>query len=148
MTRLLFLPDDQTLVVLDSPLAAGDLVERVNQGRWTPPAPYDAIHGDKIAAPLHAMRLGNQASTVIITPHPPFDLAGAALAEIRRLLKPRQRQILLLLARGLSNKEIAVQLGLHPRTVAQHISALKALLGASSRAQSILKAVDLGFFEE
>jgi DNA-binding NarL/FixJ family response regulator len=144
MTRLLFLPDDQTLVMLDSPLAAGALVELVNLGRWTPPAPY----GDQIAAPLHAIRLGSQASTVIITPHPPFDLSEAARAEIHRLLKPRQRQILLLLAHGLSNKEIALQLGLHPRTVAQHIAALKALFGAGSRAQSILKAVDLGFFEE
>jgi DNA-binding NarL/FixJ family response regulator len=148
MTRLFFLPDDQTLVVLDSPLAAGALVEWVNQGRWTPPAPYDTRHGDQIAATLHAIRLGSQTSTVIITPHPPFDLAEPALAEIHRLLKPRQRQILLLLAHGLSNKEIAIQLGLHPRTVAQHIAALKVLFGASSRAQSILKAVDLGFFEE
>ena len=148
MTRLLFLPDDQTLMLLDSPLAAGDLVECVNQDRWTPPAPYDASHGDQIAAPLHAIRLGSQASTVIITPHLPFDLAEASRAEIHRRLKPRQRQILLLLAHGLTNKETAVQLGLHPRTVAQHIAALKVLFGASSRAQSILKAVDLGFFAE
>ena len=148
MTRLLFLPDDQILVVLDSPLAAGDLVECINQGRLTPPAPYDAMQGDQISATLHAIRLGSQASTVIITPHPPLDLAEASRAEIHRLLKPRQRQILLLLAHGLSNKEIAVQLGLHPRTVAQHIAALKALLGASSRAHFIRKAVDLGFFRD
>jgi DNA-binding CsgD family transcriptional regulator len=75
-------------------------------------------------------------------------VAEAALDEIRRLLKPRQRQVLLLLAHGLSNKEIAVQLNLHPRTVAMHIAALKALFGASSRAQSIHKAVELGFFED
>ena len=75
-------------------------------------------------------------------------VAEAALDEIRRLLRPRQRQVLLLLAHGLSNKEIAVQLNLHPRTVAMHIAALKALFGASSRAQSIHKAVELGFFEE
>jgi DNA-binding CsgD family transcriptional regulator len=75
-------------------------------------------------------------------------VAEAALDEIRRLLRPRQRQVLLLLAHGLSNKEIAAQLNLHPRTVAMHIAALKALFGASSRAQSIHKAVELGFFEE
>ena len=143
MTRLLFLPDDQTLVVLDSPLAAGDLVNCVNQGQWTPPPPYDA--GD--ASALHATRLGGQGGTVIVTPHLPFDLTEPALDEIRRLLKPRQRQVLQLLAHGLSNKEIAVQLNLHPRTVAMHIATLKVLFGASSRAQSILKAVDLGFFE-
>jgi DNA-binding CsgD family transcriptional regulator len=141
MTRLLFLPDDQTLIVLDSPLAAGDLLEKVVQGQWTPPPPYDVVH----AATLHATRLGR---TVIVTPHLPLDLSEPAFDEIRRVLKPRQRQILLLLAHGLSNKEIAVQLGLHPRTVAQHIAALKVLFGASSRAQSIRKAVDLGLFEK
>jgi two-component system nitrate/nitrite response regulator NarL len=78
----------------------------------------------------------------------PLDLPEAALDEIRRLIKPRQRQVLLLLARGFSNKEIALQLDLHPRTVAMHIAALKALFGANSRAQSIHKAVELGFFEK
>jgi DNA-binding CsgD family transcriptional regulator len=144
MTRLLFLPDDETLVVLDSPLAAGALVERVNQGQWTPPPPYGAVK----AAALHATRLGGQGRTVVVTPRQPLDLPAPGLDEIRRLLKPRQRQVLLLLAHGLSNKEIAVQLDLHPRTVAMHIATLKALFGASSRAQSIHKAVELGFFED
>jgi DNA-binding CsgD family transcriptional regulator len=142
MTRLLFLPDDQTLVVLDSPLAVADLVERVGLGQWMPPPPYDSA--SPAQAVLHAITLG---CTVIITPTLPLDLAEPGLDEIRRLLKPRQRQILLLLAHGLSNKEIAVRLKLHPRTVAQHIATLKTLFGASSRAQSILKAVDLGFFD-
>jgi DNA-binding CsgD family transcriptional regulator len=143
MTRLLFLPDDQTLVVLDSTLPAADLVERVGLGQWTPPPPYGSAAAGQAA--LHAFTLGR---TVIITPTLPLDLADPGLDEIRRLLKPRQRQILLLLAHGLSNKEIALRLKLHPRTVALHIATLKMLFGASSRAQSILKAVDLGFFEE
>ena len=141
MTRLLFLPDDETLVVLDSSLSATALADSVNQGQWTPPPPYDAGK----AATLHATRQGR---TVIVTPHLPLDLADPTFDEVSRMLKPRQRQILLLLAHGLSNKEIAVHLGLHPRTVAMHIATLKALFGASSRAQSIRKAVELGFFEE
>ena len=71
-----------------------------------------------------------------------------AQEKIRRLLKPRQRQILLLLAHGLSNKEIAVRLKLHPRTVALHIAALKEVFGASSRAQSVQKTVEMGLIEE
>ncbi len=142
MTRLLFLPDDETLLVLDLPLAAGALVECVNQGRWTPP-PLDTPRNP--AAALQATRQGR---TVIVTPRQPLDLGAPALDKLRCLLKPRQRQVLLLLAQGYSNKEIAAQLGLHPRTVAMHIAALKALFGASSRAQSIHKAVELGFFEE
>jgi DNA-binding NarL/FixJ family response regulator len=141
MTRLLFLPDDQTLVVLESPLAAGDLVELVNQGRWIPPAPYDQANPANSAVIFQAARFGDQGRTVVISPCLP-------VAEIRRLLKPRQRQILLMLAHGLTNKEIAVRLKLHPRTVALHIAALNEFFGARSRAQSVRKAVEMGLIED
>jgi len=138
MTRLLFLPDEQTLMVLDSPQPAAELVECVNQGRWVPPPPFDGVNGASLAATLHATRQGR---TVIISPFLP-------LAEIHRLLKPRQRQILLLLAHGLSNKEIAVKLKLHPRTVALHIAALNEFFGTRSRAQAVSKALEMGLIEE
>ena len=138
MTRLVFLPDDETLVVFDAAEAAGELVERVNQGLWTPPPPYDKVKPVPAAATWQATRRGR---TVIVSPQ-------MAQEKIRRLLKPRQRQILLLLAHGLSNKEIAVRLKLHPRTVALHIAALKEVFGASSRAQSVQKAVEMGLIEE
>jgi DNA-binding NarL/FixJ family response regulator len=141
MTRLLYLPDDQTLVVLESPVPAGELVERVNQGRWAPPAPYDKVNGAGAAAILHAIRFGRQGRTVIISPCLPLE-------EIHRLLKPRQRQILLLLAHGLTNKEIAIRLKLHPRTVALHIAALNEFFGTRSRAQAVRKAVEMGLIED
>jgi hypothetical protein len=58
MTRLLFLPDDETLVVLDSPMTARTLVERVNQGQWTPPAPYTTSNPAVVTATLHTTRQG------------------------------------------------------------------------------------------
>ncbi len=69
------------------------MVERVNQGLWVTPAPYD--RGNGVHAILHTTRLGR---TVVFS-------RGLPLAKIHRLLKPRQRQILLLLAHGLSNME-------------------------------------------
>jgi DNA-binding CsgD family transcriptional regulator len=136
MTRLLFLPDDQTLVVLVSPLDAGELVARVNLGQWVPPAPYDK--GNAVHPILHATWLGR---TVVISP-------GLPLEKIHRLLKPRQRQILLLVAHGLSNKEIAVRLKLHPRTVALNIAALNEFFGSRSRAESVKRAVEMGLIED
>jgi DNA-binding NarL/FixJ family response regulator len=68
--------------------------------------------------------------------------------QVRRLLKPRQRQVLRLLAHGLSNKEIAARLRLHPRTVALHMAALKEFFGASSPAQSVKRAEEMGMVEE
>jgi len=39
----------------------------------------------------------------------------------RNRLTPRQRQIALLASRGLSNKDIALQLGVSPGTVSLHL---------------------------
>ncbi|SNY92852.1 DNA-binding response regulator, NarL/FixJ family, contains REC and HTH domains [Cohaesibacter sp. ES.047] len=49
-------------------------------------------------------------------------------------LTPRQIEILKLLRHGLSNKEIARELGLSPFTVRSHVSALMKNLGVSNRA--------------
>lgn len=46
--------------------------------------------------------------------------SAGAPASVRRLLTPRQREVLQLLAEGRSMKEVAVTLGLTPRTVAFH----------------------------
>lgn len=48
-------------------------------------------------------------------------------------LTPRQHQVLILLVRGLSNKEIARQLGLGPGTVKIHLAALFRTLGVRNR---------------
>jgi hypothetical protein len=37
MTRLLFLPDEDTLLFYESPLCARELVHRLNLGSWDPP---------------------------------------------------------------------------------------------------------------
>jgi FixJ family two-component response regulator len=41
--------------------------------------------------------------------------------ECLRILSPREREIALLVARGMTNKQIARELGLTPGTVAQHL---------------------------
>ena len=40
MTRILFLPDDRTILQFDSAEPAEDLVGAVNAGKWLPPEPY------------------------------------------------------------------------------------------------------------
>lgn len=52
--------------------------------------------------------------------------------ELERL-SPRERQILALLAEGLSNKETAAQLGLRPTTVKGYVESILHRLGAESR---------------
>jgi len=51
-----------------------------------------------------------------------------------RLLSPREREVALLVARGSTNREIAVALGMANRTVDTHVSNLLRKLGLASRA--------------
>jgi predicted ATPase/DNA-binding CsgD family transcriptional regulator/Tfp pilus assembly protein PilF len=50
-------------------------------------------------------------------------------------LTPREHEIVLLLARGLSNRQIADELVISPATAARHVANILAKLGFSSRAQ-------------
>lgn len=59
-------------------------------------------------------------------------------------LTPRQIEILKLLRHGLSNKEIARELGLSPFTVRSHVSALMKNLGVSNRAAASAVAASFG----
>ena len=53
-------------------------------------------------------------------------------------LSPRQQQIMLCLARGLSNQEIANGLGLKLSTVRNNIAAVYEMLGLTNRVQALL----------
>jgi two-component system, NarL family, invasion response regulator UvrY len=67
--------------------------------------------------------------------------AGAAAADG---LSAREFEVLRMLARGRSVREIAQQMGLHPKTVANHQSAIKQKLGADTAIQLLKKAAQLG----
>lgn len=60
-------------------------------------------------------------------------------------LSPRQVTILELLALGLPNKEIAVQLTISPATVREYVSDLLRLFKCDNRTQAVLKARQQGF---
>ncbi len=57
-------------------------------------------------------------------------------------LTPRETQVLGLLARGLANKHIAVELGLGLRTIEGHVSNVLTKLGVGSRTEAVLYALN------
>jgi DNA-binding CsgD family transcriptional regulator/pimeloyl-ACP methyl ester carboxylesterase len=59
-------------------------------------------------------------------------------------LSEREREILALVARGLSNAEIAAQLVLSPHTVHRHVANLRRKLRQPSRAAAVAEAAKLG----
>jgi DNA-binding NarL/FixJ family response regulator len=65
---------------------------------------------------------------------------GAAVAH----LTPRERDILRLVARGLSNAEIAEEMFLGLQTVKTHVSSVLRKLGARDRTQAVIAAYDSG----
>lgn len=59
-------------------------------------------------------------------------------------LTQRQRQVLALIRRGYTNKEIGLHLGLAEATVKQHLSSLFRMLDVRTRTQLVLAASRLG----
>jgi DNA-binding NarL/FixJ family response regulator len=70
--------------------------------------------------------------------------AGAAPALAFPELTEREREVLNLIAQGLSNAVIAEQLSLSPKTVGNHISNIFSKLQVADRAQAIVRARDAG----
>jgi pimeloyl-ACP methyl ester carboxylesterase/DNA-binding CsgD family transcriptional regulator len=60
-------------------------------------------------------------------------------------LTEREREVLELIARGLGNDDIAQQLAISTKTVRNHITSIFGKLDASSRAQAIVRAREVGF---
>ena len=62
-------------------------------------------------------------------------------------LAPRELEALRLIARGMSNNEIAREMKLHPRTVAKYVSNILRKLQLASRTQAALYALREGLTE-
>jgi DNA-binding NarL/FixJ family response regulator len=73
---------------------------------------------------------------------PPARPKDASLAEP---LSEREREILQLLAQGLSNREIASRLSLAEGTVKNYVTAILQKLGSRDRTQAALRARELGW---
>ena len=63
-------------------------------------------------------------------------------------LTPRERDVLLLMVEGQSNKEIGQALAISEDTAKKHVQAVISKLGVSDRTQAAVKAVRAGFSED
>lgn len=61
-------------------------------------------------------------------------------------LTPREQEVLMLLARGKSDGEIAYALGISTRTASKHVENIREKVGAGSRGEAVALAFEAGLF--
>jgi two-component system nitrate/nitrite response regulator NarL len=72
---------------------------------------------------------------------------GPAAAEALETLTPREREVLELLAQGLSNRAIAGQLAISEHTAKFHVTSLMGKLGAQKRVEAVVRAARMGIID-
>ncbi len=93
--------------------------------------------GDALIAPSVTRRLIEQFARAA---RPVSEAVPAALAE----LTPRELEVLRLIARGMSNAEIAAELILGENTIKTHVARVLAKLGLRDRVQAVVLAYETG----
>lgn len=146
-TRELTVADDPARVVILTTFERDDYVfEALRAGaagfllKNAPPEDLvEAIHvvagGDALLAPSITRRVCEQFASQGIVPSREHELAA---------LTDREREVLVLVARGLSNAEIAAELYLGEATVKTHVSRTLAKLGLRDRVQAVVTAYETG----
>lgn len=107
--------------------------------------PAEIVHAVRLVAEgdslLFPARSGNwPPSTARATGNP-----AARTAMDRAALTQREEEVLRLMARGLTNTEIAARLIVGTETVKSHVNAVLAKLGARDRTQAVNAAYESGF---
>ena len=118
--------------------ASGFLLKTVRP-RQLAAAVRDIAAGDALLAPDITRRLIEQ----FVRRPPPGTTVPPALAE----LTPREVEVLRLVARGLSNAEIAAELVVGETTVRTHITRILTKLGARDRVQAVVTAYETGLVQ-
>jgi DNA-binding CsgD family transcriptional regulator len=73
---------------------------------------------------------------------------GAEDGPVRSPFSPRERQVATLLARGLSDRSIAHELLISPKTVEKHVGAVLRKTGTFSRTAAVMCALEYGWLGE
>ena len=126
-------------------LGAADAYQSMREPRPHRPArPAEETAGE-MRAEVRAGRLDGAAVDAVLA------AAGHRLPRRREALAgltAREVEVLILLARGMSNKQIAGRLVITPKTAGNHVEHIYAKIGATSRATAAMFAVQHGLLPE
>lgn len=113
-------------------LADQNLAERVTAMLGKVPG-IELVAGDAAADLILRQGTGGDAVAGRLTEAPPATA-----------LTPRESEVIALLAEGLSNKAIALRLGIAPNTAKFHVARLSEKLDASGRTEAVITAARRG----
>jgi HD-GYP domain-containing protein (c-di-GMP phosphodiesterase class II) len=126
-------------------LGAADAYASMREPRPHRPARAADEAAAEMRAEVRAGRLDGSAVDAVL------EAAGHRLPRRREAvagLTAREVEVLVLLARGLSNKQIAERLVITPKTAGNHVEHIYAKIDASSRAAAAMFAVQHGLLPE
>ena len=97
---------------------------------------------EELADAIRSAKIGR----IVLSPKAARDLAQVeeGASKLENELTEREQEILILVAQGLSNNEIAGQLYRSPHTIRHHISQILSKSGASNRAEAATVAIQRG----
>ena len=131
MTRVLVFNEPDVFQIMDVHEDPAVIITAVNSGNWMKYLPAER-------GPLYASQ---QDELVIITHY------ANPSPIVRPKVGRRDMQVLQMLAEGFTAAQIALQLGLKPRTVRGYVARLKTRLGAQTGPQLLARAVALGLLK-
>ena len=125
-------------------VGAADAYRAMVEARAYRPAMSSSAAAAELRRDAHAGRFDEETVDAVL-------VAAGHPARKRRSgpagLTPREIEVLVLVARGASNRQVADELGITPKTAGTHIERIYTKIGASNRATATLFAVEHGLLE-
>jgi DNA-binding NarL/FixJ family response regulator len=106
-------------------------------------SPEELVQAVRVVATGGAL-LAPQVTRRLIAEFAARPAAGRTRSDLTARLTEREREVLVLVARGLSNAEIAARLVVSPLTAKTHVSRILTKLGVRDRAQLVAVAYETG----